>query len=361
MLVSNFNNSGNLQGTGTTIVQVSPAGMLTLFAQISASSLPGTCPGGIGLTTALSILPGGWVVVGSLPTTDGHRRDGAGRLPDRARQPGQGRETISGARHQRPVGHDRGQRRAAVASCSSPTCSTGRSPRTAAWSTGARCSTAAGADLGEPPARGMLAVTTIGSGFAERTDPAALVVGPTGVGLGFNGTLYVADTVGNRITAIPRARAGMTSAGTGCGADLGRRASTTRWAWPSRRAATCSPSTAGTARSWRRHPGAARRSPPVPRHVGQPAGRGCAVRPGRRAARARRLLRGRREPTPADSALSSVAVHSAAQNLAAGYRQPESSVRAAPGASGPAPGAARRARYPCPAIGPTRCPPRHAG
>ena len=29
------------------------------------------CPGGIGLTTALSILHGGWVVVGSLPTTNG--------------------------------------------------------------------------------------------------------------------------------------------------------------------------------------------------------------------------------------------------------------------------------------------------
>jgi sugar lactone lactonase YvrE len=46
-------------------------------------------------------------------------------------------------------------------------------------------------------------VTTIGSGFAERTDPAALVIGPTGVGLSAHGTLYVADTLGNRITAIP--------------------------------------------------------------------------------------------------------------------------------------------------------------
>jgi hypothetical protein len=44
--------------------------------------------------------------------------------------------------------------------------------------------------------------TVIASGFAERTDPAALVVGPTGVGLGEDGKLYVADTVSNRITAI---------------------------------------------------------------------------------------------------------------------------------------------------------------
>src|SRR6516164_590901 len=72
VLVSNFNNSANAQGTGTTIVQVSPGGgQPTVFAQIDASKLPGPCPGGVGLTTALGILPGGWVVVGSLPTTTG--------------------------------------------------------------------------------------------------------------------------------------------------------------------------------------------------------------------------------------------------------------------------------------------------
>jgi hypothetical protein len=68
-LVSNYNDKANVQGTGTTIVQVSPAGQTTLFAD--AAKLPAgmACPGGIGLTTALGILPGGWVIVGSLPTT----------------------------------------------------------------------------------------------------------------------------------------------------------------------------------------------------------------------------------------------------------------------------------------------------
>jgi DNA-binding beta-propeller fold protein YncE len=47
--------------------------------------------------------------------------------------------------------------------------------------------------------------TIIGSGFSARTDPAALVLGPTGVGLSNNGTLYVADTLNNRIAAIPNA------------------------------------------------------------------------------------------------------------------------------------------------------------
>jgi len=51
----------------------------------------------------------------------------------------------------------------------------------------------------------LLASTQIGSGFAARTDPNALVIGPTGDGLGPNGTLYVADTLDNRIAAIPHA------------------------------------------------------------------------------------------------------------------------------------------------------------
>src|SRR5438445_5771728 len=71
VLVSNFNNHRNLQGTGRTIVEVSPSGSQTLFAEISPNKLPGPCPGGIGLTTALVALRSGWVVVGSLPTKDG--------------------------------------------------------------------------------------------------------------------------------------------------------------------------------------------------------------------------------------------------------------------------------------------------
>ena len=71
VLVSNFNNSNNEQGTGSTIVEVSPSGTVTQFAQINAASLPGACPGGVGLTTALTVLSSGWVIVGSLPTADG--------------------------------------------------------------------------------------------------------------------------------------------------------------------------------------------------------------------------------------------------------------------------------------------------
>ena len=74
ILVSDFNNSndgGNLQGTGRTIVQITPGGQFSDFATIDPASLPGPCPGGVGLTTALEVLPGGWVVVGSTPSVDG--------------------------------------------------------------------------------------------------------------------------------------------------------------------------------------------------------------------------------------------------------------------------------------------------
>jgi hypothetical protein len=77
ILVSNFNNTGapptgNLQGTGSSIVQYAPdVQSQTTFAEINPGTLPGGCPGGVGLTTALVVLRTGWVIVGSLPTTDG--------------------------------------------------------------------------------------------------------------------------------------------------------------------------------------------------------------------------------------------------------------------------------------------------
>ncbi len=71
ILISNFNAVSNLQGTGTTIVQITPKGAVSVFAQLSAGALNGACPGGVGLTTALVALQRGWVIVGSLPTTDG--------------------------------------------------------------------------------------------------------------------------------------------------------------------------------------------------------------------------------------------------------------------------------------------------
>ena len=68
------------------------------------------------------------------------------------------------------------------------------------------------------PSTGFPKVTgeqVVGSGFPEETDPVALVIGPTGLGVGADGTLYVADTLGNRVAAIDDALTRTTSAGTG--------------------------------------------------------------------------------------------------------------------------------------------------
>jgi len=62
ILVSNFNNSSNLQGTGTTIVDVPPAAPVFQF-------FGGTAP--LGLTTALNVLKKGFVLAGNFPSTDG--------------------------------------------------------------------------------------------------------------------------------------------------------------------------------------------------------------------------------------------------------------------------------------------------
>jgi hypothetical protein len=63
ILVSNFNNKNNLQGTGTTIIDVpAKGGAPTLFFQ-------GTAP--LGLSTGLGTLQYGYILVGNLPTSDG--------------------------------------------------------------------------------------------------------------------------------------------------------------------------------------------------------------------------------------------------------------------------------------------------
>jgi hypothetical protein len=62
VLVSNFNNKNNLQGTGTTIVRIPQTGSPTVFFQ-------GTAP--LGLSTGLGALQYGFVLVANLPTKDG--------------------------------------------------------------------------------------------------------------------------------------------------------------------------------------------------------------------------------------------------------------------------------------------------
>ncbi len=220
ILVSNFNNQANLQGTGTTIVEVSPAGGQAVFARITKSKLTGPCPGGVGLTTALAVLPDGWVVVGSTPSKNGMATTAkAGCLIVLDNQ-GKVRETISGHGINGPW-----DMTALSAGSFSDLFVTnvlnGNVTATSAVvDQGTVLRLRVQVFLNRPPK--LLAVTTIGSGFSEQVNAAAFVIGPTGVGLGRGGTLYVADTGENRITAIPRAVTRMTSAGTGAVVTSGR-------------------------------------------------------------------------------------------------------------------------------------------
>jgi hypothetical protein len=213
VLVSNFNDKANTQGTGTTIVEVAPNHTVRLFAQISAAHLPGACPGGIGLTTALSILGNGWVVVGSLPTVAGNPATSKAGCLLVLNSEGRVVETFHGHGINGPW---------------DMTAVSGRGA-SSLFVTNVLNGTVAGGGklvhrgtvlrlLVTTPAHGlprMIAATTVGSGFAEETNPSALVIGPTGVGLGTNGTLFVADTLSNRIAAIPNALVRQHSAGTG--------------------------------------------------------------------------------------------------------------------------------------------------
>ena len=58
VLVSNWNDSSNFQGTGTTIVSISPSGSQSVFYQ---------GPQGVGVDTALGVLKSGFVIVGNVP------------------------------------------------------------------------------------------------------------------------------------------------------------------------------------------------------------------------------------------------------------------------------------------------------
>ncbi|MBV9355747.1 MAG: hypothetical protein JO023_09495, partial [Chloroflexi bacterium] len=202
VLVSNFNNKRNKQGTGTTIVEISPTGQVIPFASLIPAALPGACPGGVGLTTALVALRSGWVIVGSLPTKNGSSSTMRAGCLLVINSSGQVVNTISGGPINGPwdmTAVDNGS--TATLFVSNVLNGTVKaSPKTTNRGTVVRI----GLSI---PTAGSPAVSSevlIGNGLPERTDPSALVVGPTGVGFS-NGTLFIANSAGNAISGISNA------------------------------------------------------------------------------------------------------------------------------------------------------------
>jgi hypothetical protein len=201
ILVDNFNNKSNDQGTGTTIVDVHPDGTVGVFAQLP-SAIAG-CPGGVGLTTAMVQLKTGWVLVGSLPAADGKIDSvGAGCLIVLS-PTGQLSGTLTGAYLDGPwdaVVDDHGT----TATLFVTNTLFGVKAANGAevdQGTVARLSLAQTATT--PPT--ITAETDVATGLPERQDAAALVKGPTGLVLGSDGTLYIGDNLANRVAAVANA------------------------------------------------------------------------------------------------------------------------------------------------------------
>ncbi|AFQ52137.1 hypothetical protein [Burkholderia cepacia] len=181
VVVSNFNASSNAQGTGTTIVKLSGKTPTTFF---QGSNL--------GLTTALTVLRSGFVLVGNVPAPDGKTVVAPGSL------------LVIG-----PQGN-------LVTQLSSGTLLDGpwdmtvidRSPRVTAFVSNVLSGTVARIELviGDDGVRMLSSSRIIASGYVNRTDQNALVVGPTGLAYDPNiDVLYVASTGDNAVFAIQNA------------------------------------------------------------------------------------------------------------------------------------------------------------
>ena len=216
VLVDNFNNASNLQGTGSTIVDYRPeTKQMTLFATIPRDLKE--CPGGVGLSTAMTMLKSGWIIVGSTPSNDGTTNTkGAGCLIVLDSN-GRIAKTISSPNINDPWGNmavlDNGDHATLFVS-------------NAGFGVG-------GAD-GNPPVFKQATVlrldleipggqapvvkreTVVASGFGAQADKGVFLVGPTGLALSTdNKLLYVSDAIGNRINVIEDPLTRDTSAGVG--------------------------------------------------------------------------------------------------------------------------------------------------
>jgi hypothetical protein len=186
ILVSNFNAASNLQGSGTTIMDVpaippSPQGTaVSIFFQ-------GTAP--LGLTTALNILRAGFVLVGNFPSPDGTCGSASAGSILVIDKNGNLSSTISGSAIQGPwdsaLFDQGGKAKFFVANALS--------------------GTVVRMDLAVDPANGVSVVKTtqIASGYMHMCDPVTFVDAPTGLVYDPRiDVLYVASSADNAVYAV---------------------------------------------------------------------------------------------------------------------------------------------------------------
>lgn len=201
ILVSNFNNSANQQGTGSTIVTlrangtIAPNGSATVFFQGGS---------GLGLNTGLGVLRAGFVIVGNLPTADG---------------------TFQTVQRGSLLVIDRNGNLASTIPADAATTLNGpwdlalfdQGNTALLWVANVLDGTVSRLNLSV----GVNGVTVTGarqiaSGYAHAPNDGALVVGPTGLAFDpFRNVLYVASTADNAIFAIDHATTIAGSAGPG--------------------------------------------------------------------------------------------------------------------------------------------------
>ena len=185
VVVSNFNHPSNKQGTGTTIVKLVTDGKPVTFFHGQ----------NLGLTTALAVLKSGFVLVGNLPTTNGTNVTPPGSLlvinPQGGLVSALTNSTLLAGPWDMTVLIDRG-------------------PQVTAFVSNVLTGTVARIDIniGASGATLLNSSRIIASGYEHRTDPDALVVGPTGLAYdAAHDVLYVASTGDNAIFAVSNAAA----------------------------------------------------------------------------------------------------------------------------------------------------------
>jgi hypothetical protein len=189
VLIANFNNSSNIQGTGTTISRLTPSGPIAPSGTAAPTFFTSKLPG---LSTALGVLKGGFVLVGNVSTTDGTAATiGAGAL-----------QVID--RHGKVV-----QTFTDSALLDGPWDLTIDDHGTWAqiYVADVLNGVVARFDV-DVTAKGLVVTnkTRIASGYRHVPNAAAVVLGPTGLALDPDSdTLYVASTADNQIYAVSHA------------------------------------------------------------------------------------------------------------------------------------------------------------